>query len=197
MLLTIHHGTEAESLVDSAMHGEDYAGQLQSLSPTFWTARRDFRDGAQWHRFAFSATAEDGTRRRKRKHRAPTRWVGRAGPTWGVRPAADRVAGNGLAVAAVHVVHDGGVGARRVPGEPGHRVGQFVLGPAEQAVGARDLEDHVRGGCRVSHTCVHDRPPIVRWMVQGRGDGGASSRPAQFQGGRGLMTRMYPNTSTN
>ena len=47
MLLTIHHLMEAESLVDSAMHGEHYAGHLQSLSPTFWTGRRDFRDGPQ------------------------------------------------------------------------------------------------------------------------------------------------------
>jgi hypothetical protein len=57
------------------------------------------------------------------KPRAPIPWVGRAGPDLAVsRLRRGQFAGGGPAVAAVHVVHDGGEGARRLPGKPGHRV---------------------------------------------------------------------------
>lgn len=54
-------------------------------------------------------------------------------------------------------------GARRVPGQEGHGVGELVPGAAEDAVRAGDLGDEVRGGGGVSHACVHGCPP-GSWM---------------------------------
>ena len=108
--------------------------------------------------------------------------VGNPRRVLGMRPGPSAAVGRGeLAVHVVHIVHDRGVDARGVPGEPRHRIGELGLGAAEQAVGADDLTEDVRGPGGMRNTAGHDLPPGGRMGIQGRPGARTAGRPAPFR----------------
>src|SRR5690349_16820983 len=108
--------------------------------------------------------------------RAPIRWRG--------APGVERLqaAWDQFAVDGVHIVHDRREGAGGVPGQPGHRLSQFGVAAATEAVRAGDLGEEVRGGGWVSQTHVHDLLPFCSDEGHRAVDGvGAPRRPAWFR----------------